>query len=264
MKALTVCVEKDDLLALTLPANAPHFEEVLVVTAPWDAATIGLPEALGLTNVRVFTTDAFYRREVDVFNKGAAIEEGFDQLGRDGWIAVVDADTMLPATFWCAGVGESGEVWLGDTNHAAAPLFRPYAPGNLYVPRRRLCHKLADYRGQVDWSEFPLATEAGFPGFFQLFHGADPRLVDRRPWYGTQWVHAGGCDDDFAQLWPPARQVRLPIEVLHLGPTDCDWHGRASPYADGSRHPKAAERLARQAQMIRDRRQHGHARERIA
>ena len=66
---LSICVDFADILALTLPRNARHFKNILVVTSPDDHATADVVKSV--KNASLFTTDAFYR-DGAVFNKGLA------------------------------------------------------------------------------------------------------------------------------------------------------------------------------------------------
>lgn len=231
MRALTVSVNFSDLLAVTLPKNARFFDSILVITTPEDEATQEV--VAHVPNARCYTTQVFFERNA-VFNKGAAIEEGFDILGRLGWFVVMDADIILPGGF----------PWL------------PAAPGYLYSPFRRM---MADppiplvIPPEEAWKQFPLhPQQMEFAGFFQMFHGDDP-VLQSRPWYPTEWKHAGGCDSEFQAKWPAERKRRLPFEVLHIGPAGVNWLGRASPLLDGTTPPDAQEKIARLRSLIRKR-----------
>jgi hypothetical protein len=216
VRAVVICVNYDDLLAVTMPALLPHVTELVVVTAPQDAKTQAL--VAGQRNARTHVTDAFYRRGAK-FNKGLAMEEGFDALGREGWILVLDADILVPPD-----LGRQVE------------LLRPRL-GCLYTPRRRILddprqwEKYADHRR---WSSLPGRREdKGHYGYFQLFHAADPVLKEQ-PWYATEFTHAGQCDDKFQHRWPVPRKLRPTFEVLHLGRCDENWFGRTTARVDGA------------------------------
>jgi len=242
MKAITVCVEYDDLLKVLLPRNARHFEQALVVTSPTDLATQMLvlqSKKEGLP-VNCYVTNAFYR-DGAAFNKGLAIEEGFDRIGRDGWLVVMDADILLPESF--------------DVSDCL--------PSNLYCPRRRQCDDVTAWNPEdSDWSRYKLLKEQEHAGFFQLFHASDPVLATR-PWYGTDWRHAGGCDSDFQAKWAAEHKRWLPFEVLHLGPHGTNWLGRVSPRLDGTLPAESAARQDAMQRMYGDRRKHGFSRERL-
>lgn len=237
MKALTVCVEFDDLLALTLPRALRYFAKVLVITSPADLATQGLVRAT--LGAQLLVTDAFYRNGAQ-FNKGLALEEGFDNLGRDGWLCVFDADTVLP-----------DDLVLPEIS-----------AGYLYCPRRRICQQPADWEPGADWASYPIFQDPEHAGFCQFFHASDP-VLQSRPWYGTNWKTAAGCDSTFQARWARDRRIWLPFEVLHLGEPAKNWCGRCTPRLDGSLPERAAERQEALRQMWADRKRHGFARERL-
>lgn len=215
-RGLVVCVDYADLLEITLPRNLHHFSELVVVTHPEDRATRELVERY--PPARYYLTDAFYRHGAK-FNKGLALEEGFDALGREGWILVWDADTLFP------------ENWPEIT----------WRVGWLYGARRRILENPADFAEGLDWSRLPPGRDLVWAGYFQLFHADDPHLR-RRPWYDVTFSHAGGCDGYFQRHWPVSCKCWLPFEVLHLGPRDCNWFGRVTPRRDGTRPAQWEER----------------------
>ena len=215
VKAVVVCVGYDDILKITMPTVLPHVEKMVVVTSPDDKRT--QEYVAGFANVKTHVTDVFTRNGAK-FNKGAGMEEGFDALGRDGWILVLDADIMVPPD-------------LGERLEALKP-----KRGYLYNPRRRILENPADwwrYTNPKKWGELPLRKEdKGWYGYFQLFNAADPALVGR-PWYPTDFTHAGQCDDKFQHRWPADRKLRPDFEVLHLGKCDENWFGRTTERVDG-------------------------------
>jgi len=218
IKAILVSVDYADLLAMTLPRNARYFSRIVVVTTAADTATREVCEPFG--NVTVFATDAFYRNGA-VFNKGLAIEEGFDVLGRSGWILVTDADIVIPPEF--------------------VDNLELVEKGFLYGARRQLLadptklHTLS--RKELD--ELPRIPGHDPYGYFQLFHADDPCL-ESRPWYPVDWLHAGGCDNDFQRKWPRQGKQWLPMSVIHLGEDGKNWCGRVTPSVDDGRVPDAA------------------------
>lgn len=229
MKAILVCVGYDDLLGLTLPQNVRHFEEMLVVTSSTDHATVLL--ANSFDSVYTHQTDAFYRRGAE-FNKGLAMEEGFEVLGRRGVIAVLDADVVLPPVLDFSG----------------------WKPGCLGSAYRRMCHNPAEYHGQEDWSKFLLRKQLEHAGYLQLFSADDPVLQNIRSWYGTDWRHCGGCDSDFQKRWPNDKKVWMPFEVLHLGLEGVNWWGRTTPRLDGTPLPDNRNASRNMREMYRQRR----------
>jgi len=239
INALTVCVEYDDLLRVTAPRNCRHFNRLLVITAPQDQRTQAAVREMidaGLP-VEYLITDVFYDRGA-AFNKGAAIERGFDVLGRRrGWLCVIDADVILPAKI----------DWVLEH----PPGWKHYcSPGYLYGAHRRMVADLADVPGDADeWTRWPIQGDKELAGYFQLFHANDPHLAGRRPWYGTDWRHAGNCDSDFQARWPEDRRLRFAWEVLHVGEPHVNWFGRGrrdamrAMYAARREHGLRGEKL---------------------
>lgn len=241
IKSLTVCVDYDDFLAITLPRNMRHFSRTLVVTSPADTRTQELARREG---AECYVTDAFYRGGA-AFNKGAAVEEAFRVLGRDGWICVWDADIVMPECIQF-----------------------PRETDCLYVPVRCMFERPDRFADDLDWRELPVPTQPHeFDGYFQLFHAS----ALEPPWYGTTWTHAGGCDSEFEFKFPEPRRRRAPFTVLHLGSEIMEgtqigrnWRGRVTPRIDtGEVSPAAAVREAEIRQMAVDRRLYGTARERL-
>ena len=236
MKLLIVSVEYADLLELTLPRNlaAGQVDRALVVTTPADEATRAVAERNG---AEIYCTDAFSRGGA-WFNKGAAIEEAFDAIGRQGWILLLDADVVLPPDL----------VWP------------ELEPGRIYGAHRRMLPEPAEFRDGLDWDQYAeIPSERArkyLPGCLQLFNGADPNLR-RRPWYPVHWKHAGGCDTEFSAKWPRSLWRWLPFPVLHLGVDAANWCGRTTPFSDGSRPDEAEDRREALSLLIETRVQRG-------
>jgi hypothetical protein len=231
MKLLTVSVEYDDFLAITLPVNRKHFSRVLVVTTPDDRKS----QQVAMDNdAEVYCTDAFYRNEAS-FNKGLAVEEGWDQIGRSGWLVGMDADIVLPDRL---------------------PI-RDIRPGFLYGAHRRMLADPRKLSTDLDWSvlqDMPFErAESEIPGYFQLFHAEDAAL-SIRPWVGINWRHAGGYDSEFQGRWPRDRKKWLGFEVLHLGLPGENWCGRTTPRIENhERHPDGARRTQLLREFMRQR-----------
>ncbi len=220
MKCITVCVNYDDILALTLPHNGEYFEEILIVTSPDDDRTLRLIEQIKEVfefNVKIHQTDAFSRHGAH-FNKGLALEEGFDKLGREGWTCVLDADIVIPESLECSEI-------LAHEKHLA--------PKKLHTPHRVQCRDAKTWNGKMDdWAQYVPVSDVEHAGYCQIFHAKDP-VLSTIPWYGTHWTHAGGCDSDFQAKWGGEDKVWLAFEVLHLGPFQTNWFGRVTDRIDG-------------------------------
>ncbi len=217
MKAMTVCVEYDDLLAITLPQAQKHFDEIIVVTSPTDIRTIQYCKESG---INIYATDAFYRNRTS-FNKGLALEEGFDIIGREGWICIFDSDIVMPDIL---------------------PL-PALQVGKLYSPFRKIVTNIHTFNPHnKDWSEYYRFPDLELAGYFHLFHADDPAIFLKRPWYGTNWKHAGGCDSHFMSYWKEENKIRLQFDVLHLGETEVNWHGRTTAMRGGALPQDGEER----------------------
>jgi hypothetical protein len=223
VKSLIVSVDYSDILSISLPYNRHHFSDVLIVTSPADETTVG--DIARKSNASLFVTDLFYANGA-IFNKWAPLESGLDKLGRDGWIALLDADVLWPKVLPSLSL----EI------------------GNLYGPVRRMYPKIPQNFDQIptesDWTKYPIHRNlAEIAGYTQVFHADDP-VLGPPPWHDTSWTHAGGSDSFFQAKWPNSRKVRPPFEVLHMGTPGANWCGRATPYADGTVPPESGKRAA--------------------
>lgn len=201
IRGITICVEYTDLLKITLPRNMTHLSECYVVTSPNDTTTIEY--ASSIPGVYVVTTDAFYRYGAS-FNKGLAMEMGFNHMRREGWMLIWDADTLFPPEM---------------------PL--DVHIGNLYSPHRVILQNPSHFNSKYQWQHRRVSHDREFCGYFQLFHADDP-VLETHPWYDVSFAHAGGCDSYFQTLWERKNKIRPNFKVLHLGPRDRNWYGRTT------------------------------------
>jgi len=188
--AIVVSVDYAAELARSIDRWVAGLEQLVVVTAPRDEATIALAERSG---ARLHQTDVFWA-DGAYFAKGAAIAEAWPLFPPDGWRLLIDADVIPP------------ENWMEVIESA-----RPRV-GTLHGARRR--HE--DGR--------PI-RDGELAGFFQLWHAHDPR--GREP-VGRHWTHAGCYDSDFMLRWPHTQQRLLPLELVHLGEPGRNWCGRGN------------------------------------
>lgn len=210
IKGIVVCIDYSDLLSITLPRNISHLSECLVITSPDDHDTQQLVKSMSesMANVDCLITNAFYRYGAH-FNKGLALEEGFNLLRRDGWILIWDADIVFPD-----------------------PMPLPELEiGKLYSPHRRDLIKVDTFSDELEWHHLPKHYDRGFWGYYQLFNAADPALAGKDPWYEITFTHAGGSDNYFQSHWSPTNKVRPDFEVLHLGPSNRNWFGRVTGHS---------------------------------
>lgn len=232
MRAILVSVEYGDLLAITLPQNRHHFEEVTVVTTPQDTETIRVARR---NNARVFLTEAFYA-DGALFNKWLALEEGLSDMGRQGLLCIMDADVIWPTALRLA----------------------TYEHGVLYNPQRYIWPNVCvPFPDESHWRHLQLYRDSEFPGYTQIFHADDKHLPLVAPWHEVDWRHAGGADSAFQNLWPPDRKVRLPWQVLHLGQPAENWAGRVAMRTDGRTPAQAIARKEALQALLRNRKRLG-------
>lgn len=221
IRGITVCVEYDCELAITLQCNMRHMTECLVITTAMDHRTHQVVSQV--PGARMYITDAFYRDGAK-FNKGLAMEEGFAALGRWGQILIWDADILLP-------------------DRVTLP--RVLDRDTLYGSPRKILHDPKRWSPDLDWNTIPADKDPTIPGYFQLFNAEAQSLV-KKPWYGVDFAHAGGGDAMFMMRFGPKNRQKLPFDVLHIGPNDRNWFGRTSERLDGDMIPEplARERAA--------------------
>ena len=93
INAVTVCVNFSHYLKHCI-SNKKYFKRWVIVTHEDDTDTIELCKKHDLEYI---LSKKIYER---VFNKGAAINEGFDYLGKDKeWYCHIDADILLHDNF---------------------------------------------------------------------------------------------------------------------------------------------------------------------
>jgi hypothetical protein len=219
-----------------------HFSEVHVITTPGSKDGVIARQY----NCVVYETNVFTASSAH-FNKWAALEQGLDAMGREGWICHLDADVIWPA-----------EVEWPDS----------LTPGMLCSPLRRMLsinpeadHSWKSYVGNEEmWNLLPIHRNVNeHAGYTQVYHASDPRL-GKPPWHEVDYKHAGAADSWFQRKWPSGLKIRPNWECLHIGEAGQNWMGRATNYLDGSSPPGQAEKLAAVNEMWRvrnDRRRRG-------
>lgn len=95
IEAVTTCVGFDDILDVTLGQNHGHFDNYIVVTSSDDKKTQAVCKKHSATCVQ---SDLFKKNGRN-FNKGAAINAGFNLFQYAGWRIHLDSDILLPDSF---------------------------------------------------------------------------------------------------------------------------------------------------------------------
>jgi hypothetical protein len=218
-------INYDDYLRIIAPYAKKVFSRIVVVTSPEDEATANVCDEF---EFRCIPTNAWTFGDGKM-NKGRALNVGLDNVGTD-WVCALDADIVFPPGF------ES--------------CFREYKldPHTLYSAKRRMCptkHMLEEISKKWDierlakdttvpvrmgqdgqlrlWGTIPSSNRAGIAGYMQLWN---------RKYCSHQFPsHFKGIisyDVEFALKWETPKRMWLPKEVVHLGRTKVNWHGRKS------------------------------------
>jgi hypothetical protein len=206
LEAVTTCVGFSDMLAETLAANHPHVDTHIVVTRHDDRATQEVCRKHGATCV---LSDLF-SKDGRNFNKGAAINAGFDYFRFHGWRLHLDVDILLPDNFrrvlfnhthlerdclyGCDRVDVIGREGLSRVRTQGPQ----YNGAMVNSPHGPISHRWVDrLRGYV-----PL-------GFFQLWH-----CSTQKPY---PWSLGTAAHDDlmFGALWPLAKRRHLASVICH-------------------------------------------------
>ena len=227
MKAVTVCVNYDDYLSVTLPHNKSFFDEIIVVTDSKDSATQRLCRE---HNVRAVITDRFYENK-DVFNKGKAINEALSLFTKKDWVCHIDADVVLPENF----KEELGKFELKkDTIYGCPRLMCPDPAA--------WARYLIDNEVSVGWDKYKASffivrktvkIRHFVPlGYLQLFHMSASCLL-LPPWYPEDSPNAAESDVCFSLKWKKhhcfdgIHAIHLP--VIGSQAEGVNWNSRKSP-----------------------------------
>jgi len=229
LEMVTTCVGFDDILDVTLAKNHPHFDTVIVVTTHADKAT---QKVCRKHSVICVQTDLFFKNGRK-FNKGAAINSGFDYFQWYGIRMHLDADIILPDNFRrilfnhsylerdciygadrvnVVGIDKVKKlVYSLDNQQKYRLILGPIEEANT---QPKLGHRLVcSLRGYL-----PL-------GFFQLWHASC-----QKP-YPYSLGTAAHDDMMFSALWPESKRRLLPgaicYQVLGKNPKIGEnWEGR--------------------------------------
>ena len=250
LRGVMVAVDYTDLLKVTLPYNAYHFDDITIITDEkshqgvldvcWSSGLCQSPP------INIFSTELFYD-DGAIFNKWKALEWALDLIGRYGWMCLMDADVLWPKeVHW-----DLPNQWEGWDK--SEPI-----PGFLYSPLRRMYPTIEFLKHGVppegQWSKWPIHRNVNeWAGYSQIFHASDP-VLGSPPWHDTNWKHAGGADSFFQMKWKPENKIRPPFEVLHIGEAGTNWCGRATQYLDGTSNPRAVERQLQVKKFLHGRR----------
>jgi hypothetical protein len=227
IEAVIVCVDYADYLAETLPRNLPHFDRVVVVTAPHDTETQQLCRRL---STPYYATSVFHK-DGGKFNKARGIDFGLGFLHWNDWVVHLDADTYLPPMTrrWIQWRTLDRESIYGidRVNCVGYEAWRAYLAGN------DLQH---DYMCRVKVPPFPLLDRIAIRdyggylpiGYFQMWHGSLGRRypIAKGDAEHTDVLHAIQWDEGKRHLIPEVIGIHLQAASASLG---ANWKGRTTP-----------------------------------
>jgi len=211
LEAVTTCVGFDDFLDETLSSNHSHFDTFIVVTSHDDKKTQQVAQKHGAICVQ---TDLFKKND-RAFNKGAAINAGFNRFQYYGWRLHLDADIVAPDNFRRILFNHTHL----DTDHI-------YGADRINIVGRKNLHKYHGMHRHLPQSKHGCLIESGQAepigaryvdpligycplGFFQLWHASNHKQ------YPYSLGDASHDDVMFAQQWAREHRVHLPTVITH-------------------------------------------------
>lgn len=229
-----------DMLAITLPLNKRHFDEVIVHTKTGDATTVDICAA---NNVTCFETSLFHKGG-SKFNRGAVFNEAFRQFfaaGKSlGWFCIMDSDIVLPPNFreqflveatepeciygarrYNVETKEQWEMVCKNKNELNnLTLFRGYGYSYLQI-----------FYPDCDVFRFLWQRTNGNP-YPEWKDGSTADWMFRNVWgdYSVDPPSSGTIDHSVEAKDPPNGLLRkLSFNVVHLGITGVNCDGRHTP-----------------------------------
>lgn len=208
IEAVTISVGFDDMLDATLAKNHSHFDTFIVVTSHEDKLTQAVARKHSATCV---LSDLFFKNGRN-FNKGAAINAGFDYFHYYGWRMHLDADIVLPDNFrrllFNHSHLERSCLYGADRFNVIG---RPQIENHLQKPTNQHRHRLllGDDNGRMG-HRLACSLRGYLPcGYFQLWHSSA-----QKP-YPYSLGTAAHDDMMFSALWPEHRRQLLPTVICH-------------------------------------------------
>jgi hypothetical protein len=217
IEAVTVCMNYGDFLAHSMPLNGPHFDRWIVVTLPNDHHTQDICKYYGI-ETRETHAAQLHKGE---FHKGECVTLGLNQLKKDDWLLLIDADTILQPNFRykieCLNIcDELDKEALYTIDRVRFESYEEWMKFHTR-PSYNLGNRPRD--GRFCLPDF-VPT-----GFFQMWHSSTGIIQ-----YIHEWVQCGGEDIRFSYLWPRNKRIFIPeTTCYHIasGP-ECNWLGRKS------------------------------------
>jgi hypothetical protein len=206
LECMMVCVNYNDKLAITLPLNKKHFDNVVVITISTDKETVDICKR---NNVTCIVSNRM-KINNSVFNKAAMLNDGLKHLKRTDWILVTDADIILPQIF-------RSVLTNLDIN-------------NIYWTDRYLCKTRYDLEMFSKRSSIVRLWEHDDrpAGFFNLFNFKAQTIKNYKQLYDERFKACNRYDTQFFRSWPKNNRKKFSLPVIHLGHIGIDWYGRIS------------------------------------
>jgi hypothetical protein len=208
LEGVTACVGFDDLLDVTLAANHPHFDSMIVVTSHDDTKT----QAVARKHGAILAVTDLFKKNGRTFNKGAGLNAGLSRFQYHCWRLHIDSDIILPDNFRrilfnhtaldtsCIYGADRIDV-IGRDELAALKNAPPQAIYSFLMQpqvQRAVSHRYVDtLRGYV-----PI-------GYFQLWNAVTQKDYP---------YSLGSCQHDdvlFAEQWPAAQRRLLPSVITY-------------------------------------------------
>jgi hypothetical protein len=217
IEAIVTCVDYSDCLEFFLKYNSLNFDNIIIVTSPLDLETQKLARAY---NINPIVTTAFYEQDAK-FNKGKAINIGYNNIKYNDWILNIDADVLLPARF-------RKNFFASKPNQNYLYSMRRVSIETQEQLEKVLIKHNYNSLSTVEHDDVGL-------GYFQLFNFQSPIFqkacyaTGNRP-YPENSKDASQSDLDFRDKWPQQliKQISNTF-CLHLGLTMKNWEGRITP-----------------------------------
>jgi len=240
IEAIIVCVNYYDFLEITLQKNAKHFDNIIVLSSEKDLLTQQVCSKY--QNCFLVKTDAFYYKNA-FFNKGLAIDVGFQFLKFKDWIINLDADIVLHENFRIDFFKEAIDINSSySTRRYDIPTFNEWL--DIQKDPKALNKKLL-YRG-IGYGNFFCfnynsevfqnllnQTSCPYPAWFP--HVAESDWIFRNYW--SDWIYDPKLNDDPNQHnienkdrpLNPNLLKELSFKIIHLGETGKNEKGRVTP-----------------------------------
>ena len=224
IEACLVCVDYSDYLIHTLPRNKDYFDDIVVVTVERDKDTQKVCED---NDVKFVLSERLYEND-DAFNKGKALNDGWNTMTRSDWLCTFDADIILQENF--RELIEKEDL----------------KPEYIHGTSR---YKIMSYDDFLHWKTgFQIKLSKRDPcyasGFFQLFNVKSSRIEDINKIYSEE-ITSALSDIKFRSKWADKwgemsdEMIKLDTYITHVihlphhrhdlgGDVNClrNWKGR--------------------------------------